>query len=121
MARSSESDDARLTSSIAVLQIVIYFPSYIARGLCESQSKELAYTGTSFRPLRLFCSTLSVSAQASIMARLAAVLSAAIAAVAAAEPKVTNKAEIQRLNSRDLPAVPTVRCARGIEAQQFSW
>ena len=40
------------------------------------------------------------------MARLA-FSAALLAAVAAAEPKVTNKAEIQRLNSRDLPAVPT--------------
>ena len=47
-----------------------------------------------------------------IMARLA-FSAALLAAVAAAEPKVTNKAEIQRLNSRDLPAVPTIRCARG--------
>ena len=46
------------------------------------------------------------------MARVALVLSAALAAVAAAEPKVTNKAEIQRLNSRDLPAVPTVDAMR---------
>ena len=48
------------------------------------------------------------------MARLA--FSAALLAAVAAEPKVTNKAEIQRLNSRDLPAVPTVRRASGIEA-----
>ena len=55
------------------------------------------------------------------MARLAYIVAASAAALAAAEPKVTNKAEIQRLNSRDLPAVPAVGCARGIEAQQFSW
>ena len=54
------------------------------------------------------------------MARLA-FSAALLAAVAAAEPKVTNKAEVQRLNSRDLPAVPTVGCARVIEAHQFSW
>ena len=41
------------------------------------------------------------------MARLAYIVAASAAALAAAEPKVTNKAEIQRLNSRDLPAVPT--------------
>ena len=55
------------------------------------------------------------------MARLAYIVAASAAALAAAEPKVTNKAEIQRLNSRDLPAVPTVGCAKGIEAHQFSW
>ena len=119
MARSSESDDARLASSIAVLQIAYFLgrrPSYTSKWaeLCF----ELAYTDTRvFGLSQLLGHALGIgTAQASIMARFAAVLSASIAAVAAAEPKVTNKAEIQRLNSRDLPAVPTVRRARGIEA-----
>ena len=47
------------------------------------------------------------------MARFAAVLSAAIAAVAAAEPKVTNKAR----SSVRPSSCPDRRCARGIDAQ----
>ena len=50
------------------------------------------------------------------MARLAYIVAASAAALAAAEPKVTNKAEIQRLNSRDLPAVPTVEAATRINS-----
>ena len=50
------------------------------------------------------------------MARIAYIVAATAAALAAAEPKVTNKAEIQCPDSRDLPAVPTVRRASGIEA-----
>ena len=83
--------------------------------MASRKSSELAHTGTRvFGLSQLLGHALGIgTVQATNMARLAYIVAASAAALAAAEPKVTNKAEIKRLNSRDLPAVPTVGCARG--------